>query len=514
MEKKLPGAGFETIRYSYNERGWLTSGQSAHFKFQLRYNNPLRGGQAHYNGNISEQEYSSEKLPERWFTYRYDDLNRLVSSAYSAGSELSEDISYDVMGNIVQLNRNNQSTVYSYHGHRLMSISGALSGSYQYEENGNQTYDGLRGLSIGYNTNNLPSQVSGGPSKAHYRYSALGVKEGVEEGGFVKEYFGDVEYGNGLLSIVHTGEGRAVAGQGGVYVYEYSLRDHLGNTRVMLDQWQGSGRVIQEEEYSGFGLSYSRYVSGDRNMYLYNGKEEQQVLSKQYDYGARFYDPIIGRWMVVDPLAEKYFAISPYTYVANNPIRLIDSDGREIVDPKGNRITYEVGKDGSLTWSKNATADVIRIGNAMAKTEIGLQALSKLDQASFDVTMSINTTDLRKTASGEVMAGYSEPTVNSKGEIVKYDMTVYEKGIDELSTSKPGTRPVVMKEGEKIYMDSYSKDEHIGATGVHETRHITDKNSRRSGSPNKPASEVEKGPRTDEAKYYRELDEQKKQQKP
>ncbi len=191
MEKKLPGAGFETIRYNYNERGWLTSGQSAHFKF---------------------------------------------------------------------------------------SISGALGGSYQYEGYGNQRYDGLRGLSIGYNTNNLPSQVSGGPSKAHYRYSALGVKEGVEEGGFVKEYFGDVEYGNGLLSIVHTGEGRAVAGQGGVYVYEYSLRDHLGNTRVMLDQWQGSGRVIQEEEYSGFGLSYSRYVSGDRNMYLYNGKEEQQVL--------------------------------------------------------------------------------------------------------------------------------------------------------------------------------------------------------------------------------------------
>ncbi|WP_211360929.1 hypothetical protein [Arcticibacter tournemirensis] len=43
-------------------------------------------------------------------------------------------------------------------------------------------------------------------------------------------------------------------------------------------------------------------------------------------------------------------------------------------------------------------------------------------------------------------------------------MTVYEKGIDELSTSKPGTQPVLMKEGEKIYLDSYSKDEHIGAT--------------------------------------------------
>ncbi|WP_297337686.1 RHS repeat-associated core domain-containing protein [Algoriphagus sp.] len=113
-----------------------------------------------------------------------------------------------------------------------------------------------------------------------------------------------------------------------------------------------SSPIAQETHYDPWGLELTgigfQYGGIKANKYLYNGKEYTDHLGVNlYDYGARFYDPVIGRWAVPDPMSHLREWVSPYNFVQNNPLNRIDPDGR---------FDWVVNKDNEIYWDDNATS--------------------------------------------------------------------------------------------------------------------------------------------------------------
>ena len=117
------------------------------------------------------------------------------------------------------------------------------------------------------------------------------------------------------------------------------LRIYLANESdapAYFDQLEISHQqamIVQEQHYLAFGLEMKgiEYEGNPElhHRWKYNGKEFQTDLGLNWNnYGARMYDPQIGRWHVVDPLAELGTRWSPYVYGFNNPLHFVDPDGR------------------------------------------------------------------------------------------------------------------------------------------------------------------------------------------
>jgi RHS repeat-associated protein len=155
------------------------------------------------------------------------------------------------------------------------------------------------------------------------------------------DYFDGFQYKNESLQYFPTAEGyvnNTVISGVNNYKYVFNYADHLGNVRVSYekDATSGSLKILEENNYYPFGMKHSGYNSNNLQpgyKYKYNGKELQEELGlNMYDYGARNYDPALGRWMNIDPLAEQYRRWSLYTYCIDNPMRFIDPDGMGVND--------------------------------------------------------------------------------------------------------------------------------------------------------------------------------------
>ena len=363
QSKSLHGSAVNKQTYTYNIRGWLTGVSGSKFTQNLYYN--TGNGVVKYNGSISSMTWKSgNESTVRGYKFTYDGLDRVLNATYGETASISTNANrfsenvtgYDKNGNIKSLQRYDQTgasayglldnLTYTLTGNQLSCVEDAVStaaygtntafvngasaaGEYAYDVNGNLTKDLNKGIAdIQYNVLNLPSTVSfSDGSTITYTYGADGTKlrtvHKIGSTTTTTDYCGNVIYENGTQKLLLTEEG--YINLTGTQQYHYYLKDHQGNNRVVINQ---SGTVEETNHYYPFGGVFG--TAGNTQPYKYNGKElDTKKGLNWYDYGARHYDAALGRFTTNDPLAEKYYSMSPYTYCADNPVKFIDPNGME-----------------------------------------------------------------------------------------------------------------------------------------------------------------------------------------
>ncbi|MCF8358448.1 MAG: hypothetical protein K9H26_06790 [Prolixibacteraceae bacterium] len=150
--------------------------------------------------------------------------------------------------------------------------------------------------------------------------------------------------GSTSLKYILTPEGRILnkgTDTSPIWDWEYYLKDHLGNVRVVIAPTENAGysAVQQETHYYPYGMRMSQLSNSanSTNDWLFSSKQlESNFDLGWYSFGARNnYDPALIIWRSMDPMAEKYYSLSPFSYCANNPIIYIDLEGKDIFYTNG-----------------------------------------------------------------------------------------------------------------------------------------------------------------------------------
>lgn len=325
------------------------------------------------------------------YDYNYDELDRIMNAnytefyrkekrkdeitftdvAFTSLPDYSTDYTYDLQGNATSIVRHAvddklamtcDSVIIEYSGNqmvKLRDVSGnTLYGGqdikdkidkaieYNYDSNGNMISDLNRSIcSVSYNELNLPQHISFTNGYAiDYIYDAIGRKlktiysidyrtvfspeelenlpedEEAVEIILMREYCGRYTYSDGKIERIETDNG-FINSTGN---YNYYIKDYQGNIHITL---QHDGTMLDRSMYYPYGSGF--YDMNSRSgRFQFAGKELDKMQNlNMYDFGARFYDPSLGRFSTSDPLCERHYGVSPYLYCAGNPNKYNDPLG-------------------------------------------------------------------------------------------------------------------------------------------------------------------------------------------
>jgi RHS repeat-associated protein len=387
------------------------------FSFKLGYEEDG----TYYDGNIRNQYWKSNiDGIKRAYEYSYDGASRITKGNYGS-DKVGENyalnaVTYDFNGNITKLSRkgwrsNNtfglvDSLKYTYNtnsnkilkvddlSNETASFRDIAGNDYAYSLDGSLTSDANKGITlIEYNYLKLPRKVIQNGVTTLYQYDASGKKLKETIGTNFTDYSGNKIYKNNQLYQIAHDEGRIIAGE-----YEYNIKDHLGNLRVAFRDSLGIAKITQSYAYGIFGeelptLNYLKPTWKADN-FKFTGKESSQETGF-IDFGARWYDNIVPRFISIDPLAELNRRFSPTVYGNANPLRFIDPDGMANAnaqpysdgkhedpyyrEPNNQGQEYKAGGDPPTATNVNTSKsyDKLAIGTNVTS---GIYAGTKLDE--------------------------------------------------------------------------------------------------------------------------------------
>ena len=382
-----PGTAAD-MTYDYDTlHGWLKgiSSPSGFSQQLLRETAP----NAQYSGNIGSMLWRNSNGGEQHgYDYTYDELGRLTHAQYSSFTKMvsgcyDESVTYNANGSITSLLRNgmrNDGTYgtiddlsISYDGNRLRKVTDAAEAvnyngaldfhdgadaevEYEYDSNGALTKDGNRGITAitydyGHHAKQISMTMNGVPQHIINDYSPDGRKLSSRHvlntptgrGGYHRLSTTDL-YVDGLILRNNTpllwqfDGGYVELNENGTPTsWNYYVTDHLGSTRMVVDS---NNSVKETINYYPFGSEMRIQEPGQlpqladagSHPFRFTGKElDRQNGLNMYDFGARQFDVAgVPMWTSVDPLAEKYYPFTPYSYCAGDPVNKFDPDGKKI----------------------------------------------------------------------------------------------------------------------------------------------------------------------------------------
>jgi RHS repeat-associated protein len=268
------------------------------------------------NGNVTG--VSDGVRADQSATYDYDSLDQLTNFLNFAGSVI-ERYDYDPIGNLTQKGALLQSYGAGGRPHALAASGGT---SYGYDPNGNVTTIGSS-TTITWNSENMPAKVTTGSAVTDKSFVGEALWKKVEPG-MTTYYLPSMRVENGVARKYYGGFAERLE-QAGDRQLRFYQPDHLGSSSVMTDQAAG---VIRRASYLPWGQD--RGVDATFTPKLqFNFKEKD--TSDFYDYGARLYSPLTGRWL--SPDSSFADGLNVYTYVGNNPASRTDPTGHQQDDP-------------------------------------------------------------------------------------------------------------------------------------------------------------------------------------